>query len=424
MTSYNSKNAKAKKFNSNRLAAAEDSNPLKLLFARGSSGYSMFNHDPEYSWVRSRAANAADHYLNGCNCSTKGHCSGSYKDHGLKEPSEDAIHTLGLYKSGGQWRHDRSATRLGNTRTLGSYLQLPVSLKAWQNKTPKNMKMQDLVYNPLVHIGYDSVGDPRLSGHYDDSHGHVQFEHPFSILNDAKHLRDKAYSDLIFDKNSTNLKDYWDASKAVTHLIHGNREGSGYTGLQEGQKPLFLHTSLEGVLKNNANYSVPDLGAAKTSVQADSFKDLHRSAKTAKFVMCNCPACALDRWAHGSNQVFDVQDHMRAARSEDPALREAYFSDNAHHVNAVKFHGDDELVRLSDLGQTGKMTPHRTWWPTKYAHKFIDKAVQGMKDRKHVNYDGLSSVMPVGVKRFDEDIVKQLSGKNLLNELPSPYDED
>jgi hypothetical protein len=69
------------------------------------------------------------------------------------------------------------------------------------------------------------------------------------------------------------------------------------------------------------------------------------------------------------------------------------------------------------------MTPHRTWWPTRGAVKFIKKAVQGIRDLHHVQYEGLSKTMPVGVKSFDKEMLSQLSGKSILSDLPSPYDD-
>ena len=432
MATFNSKKANTKKYNSSRYASSDNDAPLRLLFDRGDPGRSQHNLDPDYTWGRTRGFNAADHYLNGCNCNKYGNGKyhiGSYKDHGLKEPSQTAIDVLGLYKVGDQWRSDKKRNKLAYTRSLGDYLAHPIKLSepSWNGKVPKNMKFQDLLMNPLIHIGYHRDGSERLSGQYDDPRGNgaVHFAHPFDDLQDAKHLRDLAYSSLVFNKKSEDPVDYWNATKAITRLVHGDpKEGGGYEGIVEGEKPLFLHTKLNGVLKNWSDRSVPNLDVYRNIDHIEGMKDVHADAKTASFVMCHCPACAFDDWAHGTNQVFDVQHHVSAAKSksDDPALHEAYFSDHAHHVNAFCFKGSEDVQRLSDLGQTGKMTPHRTWWPTKGAVKFIKKAVQGVKDQHRVEYDGMSTTMPVSVKKFDPEMLKELSGKSIID-LPSPYDD-
>ena len=432
MATFNSKKANTKKYNSSRYASSDNDAPLRLLFDRGDPGRSQHDLDPDYTWGRTRGFNVADHYLNGCNCNTydnKKYHIGSYKDHGLKEPSETAIDVLGLYKVGNQWRSDKNRNKLSRTRSLGDYLAHPIKLSepSWNGKVPNNMKFQDLLMNPLIHIGYHSDGSRRLAGHYDDPKGtgNVYFAHPYDDLQDAKHLRDLAYSNLVFNKKSENPVDYWNVTKAITRLVHGDpKEGGGYEGIVGGKQPLFLHTKLNGVLRNWSNRSVPNIAKAKSVDHAEGMKDVHADAKTASFVMCHCPACAFDDWAHGTNQVFDVQHHVRAAKSKpyDPALHEAYFSDGGHHVNAWSFKGSKDVQRLSELGQTGKMTPHRTWWPTKGAVKFIKKAVQGVKDLHHFEYEGLSTTMPVGVKKFDPEMLKELSGKSIID-LPSPYDD-
>lgn len=433
MATFNSNKASSKKFNSLRYSASSK-NPLKLLFGRGSTGLSMHNHDPEYTFTRARANSVADHYLNGCNCNDKSGCGGSYRDHGLTEPSDDAINILGLYKQGNTWKSDPRANRLGRVRTLADHLATPVIPKEFANHpgVAQNLRFEDYHLNPLIHIGYDNNRQPILSGHYNygknDEFQH--FAHPYNDLQTIKSIRDLGVSKLMFDQHSTNLRDYFDLAKGINHLAHGEkivdpRDGKvgGFVGLEEGAEPLRYHVKQASVLRSQAHNTIPNLRFAKNRDQAEIIKDAHESAKTAEFTNCHCVPCMIDRWNTGANQVFDVQDHKRAARSKDPALREAYWGDRGFHVNKVQLPGDDGMVRLSDLGPQGKLTPHRNFWPTQLHQNFVNHVVQGLKDRQHVGYQGSHVILPAGVPQFNKEMMSNLSGVDLFTELPSAFDD-
>ena len=133
---------------------------------------------------------------------------------------------------------------------------------------------------------------------------------------------------------------------------------------------------------------------------------LHKLAKTAQFVQCHCPNCAIDQYIHGSNSMFDVQHHVKAAGSQDPAVREAYW-----HAYPVGY--DHDLGRISDLGQIGKRTPHRGVWSTDSAKKYISHVAKINQDEGHKLYTGLDVTMP-DVPRLDMDMLSEQSGKQII----------
>ena len=216
-----------------------------------------------------------------------------------------------------------------------------------------------------------------------------------------------AYHRLI-GEGETNLKPYWDASKRLTHLAHGSKGDDGkWESIGEDHQPLNLHAELEGSLNTASHLTIP---------KHDALKPLHHLAKTAKFVKCFCPSCILDNHIHPASSVYDVQHHITAATSKDPALRDAYY-----HAYPVGYHeriGD----RVSNLGPIGKRTPHRAYWLSGDAEKYVHHAVKHSQDEQHKLYSGVDVAIPFDVPKLDINLIAEQTSRGEFR--PSWMDEN
>lgn len=418
-------------FNSKRTASTEDNAP-KQLTVLSNNGYHFHAEDPENKHVPKAAENAANHYLYGCHhacgtdeacnggkrpcrsrCSDK--CGGSFQEQnagvinerGIREPSPDAQELLGIEKNkNGKWGYNPDLSAVKNYPTLGDYLNIEVTNKHYPDL--KALKVSDYAWNPKREIGFDSRGNKMLAGNYigTDHTGKTKtyYGEPMHVMGVLQGLRDEGYKQLT-DKGSTNIGDYFEVAKRVNAYAHGivqhTDKGKEYRYLEEGQKPVNFHNLANGVIGNIMDH---------TEAKHPALKDLHEKGKSTFFVMCHCPRCAFDQTLHPSNSVFDMQDHNKAANSQDPAVRQAYYA--AFPMGASKHLGEGVEGRVSQLGDIGKRTPHRQLWISKDGSTYLHHVVNGRKDEKHELYTGNDVAIPMNTPPLNLEALSETTGRN------------
>jgi len=424
MRSFNS----TKKFNS--VFAAKGDEPRKSLTHLANNGYHFHAEDPENNHVPRSAEATANHYLLGCHhscgadsecnggnsrlcrsrCSDK--CGGSYKQQGLNEPSEEAQDILGLEKgSSGNWNYNHQLSKLKNYANLGDVLNMEVTNKNFPNL--RGLKVSSYAWNPKQQIAEDRKGKPILVGQYlsVDHQGNrrPQYAEPMQELGKIESARSEAYKNLI-DKGSTNIGDYFKVAKVLNAHAHGisvppedydKGENENFKYLAKDQKPINIHHQLSGVIGNILDHTEPKHPALKA---------LHEKAKTADWVMCHCPRCALDQTLHVSNTVFDMQDHNKAANSSDKALRDAYFT--RFPMGASKHLGEGKEGRVSGLGDIGKRTPHRQLWISEHGSTYLHHVKNGRQDENHELFMGNDVAIPMDTPKLDLSALSETSGRN------------
>jgi len=381
---------------------------LSLVYDKH-SGYVTQREDPEYSQSPKDAKRAAKSYI-------KSLAPG-------EQPHPDAVSLFGLKKNRlGQWSHDRGSSRLANVNTLADYAETPVIPKARSGMTgyssdfrfgvKPNLTIGDGILAPHMHIGYktnEESGEiePITAGEY-QSRGKKYTAQPVKTIGAAKQYREGLIERLFNSGRDVTGKDYWEeVHKPATLLTHGRRitendpategsENKNWHGFGPEGSPLHAQLQINPVVQTMCNHTILDheeLGreedvvkrfgegsASKKALKSlgelkASKAQLLEDGKTANFVMCHCPHCAVDQQANGFNSIFDMQHHQKAATHEDKKIREAYFKGYPVPIHS-------ELGRISDLGPVGKLCHHRTFAGTASYNRFVSHILKFHKERK------------------------------------------
>jgi len=373
----------AKKKTENRVPAAPG---IGVNYQPG-TGYVSLDVDPENQLVGNAVKNAAGVYL-------KKHREAHGPD---AEPSEDAQRLFGIVKhpQTGEWHHDPAYAAIRHTNTLADYMELPLVSKTWGRhpNAPKNVVLGNGIRTPSMPVGYDENGEGVMAGSYKWSNGKKDLAKPLELIGTADALRRHAYRDLV-NKGVTDKGKYWDRLKGLTHLVHGRKvtdkdplpenetERGSWHSLGENGEPMHLHLHVQHVVHNMANnYDIDEQRLPKGPDGLDDqdalehAKNMLDDARTSRFTMCNCPHCAINLSTEPASSVWDTQHHDAAASSKDPLVREAYF-----HENSFPMGKDDQIGKMSDLGEVGKRCHHRIFWSNNDG-----SYVNGNKDRRVYN---------------------------------------
>ena len=420
MASFNSKNAGRRRFNV-RHAEKAKKKFLTTLFQLGSEGrYATHREHPEYYHVNAAATNAIKHYLKGCDsCGTQP----------VTNPSVEAMQLLGIRNEEGRlaprinpsgpveqlhWHGDRCTysgkphrwSRIATMPKLADYLKITGSTRGGHFKG----SLYDAFLQPRTRLGYDSSGDMVLAGQMTTPGGRKVETDPHSLMQQVKFARDAAFTGLI--KNGvTDIKPYFEVHKLLSHMEHGSDkqlitpdkklitpDSPEWEDLQPGQRPLNTHWSMNGWLKNIAGQMDPATVDPKLHHMLDR-------AKTADFVGCHCPACALNEAAYGSNSYIDVQDLNKAFNSSEPELKQAVRCEKGGYPMLYS----EETGRISDLGPQGKKTPHRMFMLHPAAQTYIEHVVNSREDAQHRGYTGAEVAVPPQEIITPEHIERTLS---------------
>lgn len=345
------------------------------------TNHAQIDVDPERGGgsTKRAAKNAAKHILK------------NYKAMGYTEPPAGRTDKygmtdrdiLGIFKNrkNGEWQYSSKMSRLANPRTLADYMVTPVIPKAWKRmpNVSKQMTLGDGVRQPHLHVGFDLEGNEVHAGQMADG----RTADPLLHLGNAKALRDVLYGDLL-ENGKTDTKSFWEAAKQVAHFFHGRGatkadplpEGSDarakWHGLNPGEEPVKGHEHINTCVRNMAEHTEPAPGAS------NGVKDMHNDAKSAYFVLDNCPMCAIDRQDDVAKSVFDVQHHARIMDSPDKLIREGYFHPTAFHRGTVSEIGES----LKSLGTVGALSPHRIVFGTDSMKKFVKTLAKRKKDKE------------------------------------------
>ena len=345
------------------------------------TGHAQIDVDPERgSGSTKRAAkNVAKHILK------------NYEAMGYTEPPTGRVDKygisdrdiLGIFKNkkNDKWQYSSKMSRLANPRTLADYMVTPVIPKAFKRmpNVSQQMTLGDGIRKPHLHVGFDLEGNEVHAGQTADG----RTADPLLHLGNAKALRDALYDDLL-ERGKTDTKSYWDAAKQVAHYFHGrgvtkadplpegSDAGTNWHGLQPGEEPAKGHEHMNTCIRTMAEHTEPAPGASP------GVKDAHNDAKTAYFVMDNCPVCALDRQDDVTKSVIDVQHHARIMDSPDKLIKEAYFHPAAFHRGTPSEIGES----LKALGTVGALSPHRITFGTDSMKKFIKTINKRKKDKE------------------------------------------
>jgi hypothetical protein len=270
---------------------------------------------------------------------------------------------------------------------------LPVVGKAFKNIKNEvgTQTFSDSITNPSLHVGYDTEGRPVAAGEMTDAKGKMSLAEPMKKIGLAHNLREFMLAD-VPSQGKKGMKDYWEAAKQVAHLTHGrgvtaadplaseDDSKTKWHGLKAGAEPLKLHKDLNAVINNTANHTDLDerrIPGNKSVV--DAFRDMHNDAKTAYFVMDNCPTCVHHHPADVWNTIFDVQHHKRIMDSPDKLIREAYFHPTSFH----RGHLDQVGGKLTELGTVAALSPHRITFGTDLTQRFVNHLKNSFQKRDY-----------------------------------------
>jgi hypothetical protein len=395
------------RFNSKNLKqAAEDTNvdDLLTIVKDQRTGHNYHEEDPNQGHMNRRAALAAKHELKGCGPSCRKGCSGGYKDRGLDAPPPIAQEIFGLRKnSDGDWHYHAPSSKLRRLTTLADIANVPVVPTDFKNdeRRAHNQKISDFLYVPHIEITKPKRTKKALkAGQYINREGRPAFGHPMEKIGMVKQLLRHGYNNLI-EEGNTNKADYYKTAKISAAISDGIRiqpgdtrpsENEKFRHLSKGAVPANTMEELGHVIKNIVSHTQVDAPNHEDPEHArrvkDMYEGLHREAKTAEFVMCPCPHCVLDQNLSAGNAVFDVQHHSRAA-SDVGGISDSYYA--GFPKGHSKELGEGLDGRLTDLGESAMKSPHRVWWATPDADKYIKAAVRGRQNENNEWHPGAAA---------------------------------
>jgi hypothetical protein len=382
---------------------------LTIIYQEGTQ-YSTHKENPEYYHVPIAAKKVATTYLK------------NLKDG--EDPHPDAVKLFGIVKNrDNKWVYNPDLSKIGHVNSLGDYMSLPVRSKTYKGSPneARNLTIGTGIRQPELVIGPDESGEMRYNsngklmgkraGEYvDKKSGKTFLANPLKAMGQAQFEIENDYARLI-NSGETDIKKYFDVSAKNSQRHHGRKvsdkdpavegaENPNWHGLAKGSKPLMLHTHVDSVVNNMANYHDLDTDRLPENEKNDpnwmmndpttgkqhfvkhdpwlvnQMQDRLNDAKTARFSKCNCPSCVLDNSVHPENQYWDMQHHKAAATSNDPKVRAAYFA-------GFPVGQSNELGRMDDMGKVAKFCHHRIFWPTDSAKRYIKHVVQFNEDEKN-----------------------------------------
>jgi hypothetical protein len=402
MTKFNSRAAAKKK--------RQNNDQLSIVHHQvGNDTYKFHEEDPNAGHMDREAALMSKHYLKGCGNKCKPGCTGSYRDQGLKRPDPVAVELFGLAPDDpknldGEWHHDPSLTKMARLRTLTDIADIPVTVNDFEGeeKVAKKRKFSDFLLYPQIKItkGKGKFDRGISAGQYIDESGNKRFGAPMEKIGLIHGYAQAGYNRLI-ESGSTKLADYFKVAKVASALSDGTTisakdsrpsENRKFRRLSKNGVPANAMTELNHVVRHIASRISPDFvhhedPDVKEALN-QSHRENHNAAKTAEFAMCFCPHCVLDQSSTPTNTIFDIQDRTRAAKH--PATSDSFFagSPQFHHPDL----GEGLEGRTSDLGRTGKQSPHNGFW-IRDAIKYITAAVRGRKNEENPFHPGPSALL-------------------------------
>lgn len=400
------------KFNSRAAAKKQNNDQLSIVYHQiGSDTYKFHEEDPNAGHMDREAALMSKHYLKGCGKKCRSGCTGSYRDQGLKRPDPVAVDLFGLEPDDpknldGEWHHNPNLTKMARLRTLTDFMNIPVEVNDFvgEEKVAKKRKFSDFLGSPQTKITKGKKGrevvDGISAGQYIDESGRKRFGAPMEKIGLIHGIVQSGYNRLI-ESGSTNLADYFKVAKTASALSDGTTtsakdsrpsENRKFRRLSKNGVPANAMNELNFVARHIASRTSPSIVHDEDPDRKDALNQSHRenhnAAKTAEFVMCHCPHCALDQSSTPTNAIFDIQDRTRAAKS--PVTSDSFFagSPQFHHPDL----GESLEGRTSDLGKTGKQSPHNGFW-VKDAIKYIKAAVGGRKNENNEWHPGPTALL-------------------------------
>ena len=404
------------------------------------TNYSQIGENPESGngFTKRRAKNVAKYILKNykswgysepptgdVKCHTCGTINTCSNDKHSKTSDRDLI---GITKNRkGEWSYNERASRLANVRTLADY-DIPVETRQWsgQSNQKRNLSLLEGVLTPSLHIGYDINGDQIHAGQYTNKNKSGKIMQytadPMHFLSIAHALRSRIYNKYL-TADKLDVKGLFKDLASVTHLFHGHKitedspatsedaPGTKWHGLEAGQSPLYGGEHINICVNNMAHATTPKESVVLKSKSAFArLRSIHDDAKTADFVLDNCPFCHYD---HGHTNVFnsiwDMQHHKKVANSTDPLIRRAYRSSGGFGKGKNSVVGDPSIV-----GPVGLLSHHIGSWPTDSTNRYLKHLFRSYKAEARARANGEK---PPRIR----DITSPLPYSLFAQENESPY---